>query len=223
LKRKITAIGLVAGLTMIGAAYADVGVTGQAGTTGVSLHVDVPLRPHLSARFGTGYLDYSYSDSMAGLDYDLKRKLRTVDALVDWYPFSDSVFRLSGGLVYNNHRIDGFAKPDQAGNYTIQGNRYSAASAGRVEGKIDYRKVAPYFGIGWGKSDKKTGWSFSADVGVLVQGSPNTSLTSTGCTSPTAMCTQLASDLAKENTALANETGRYKAYPVLRVGLRYQF
>jgi hypothetical protein len=223
LKKKFAAIGLIAGLTMIGIAHADVGVTGQVGTTGASFHVDVPVRSHLSARFGTGYIDYSYSDNIASLNYDLKRKLRTVEALVDWYPFNDSVFRLSGGLVYNINRIDAFAKSNQAGNYTIQGNTYSPASAGRIEGKIDYPKVAPYLGIGWGKADKKKGWSFSVDVGMLRQGSPNTSLTSTGCMSPTAMCTQLASDLAKENAALANETRKYKAYPVLRVGLRYQF
>lgn len=219
-----TVISLIAGLSMIGAARADVGLTAEAGTTGVGFHVDVPVRPNLSARFGTAYLPYSYHRSTASLDYDLKREFRTVDVLLDWYPIDSHGFRVSGGLVYNGDNTDVRARPGANGSYIIQGNTYSMANAGRIEGKIDHRKIAPYFGIGWGKArDKQKGWSFSTDVGVLLQGAPNASLTSTGCTSPTALCMQLASDLEKENMALANETGRYKAYPVLRVGIRYQF
>ncbi|MDB5761979.1 MAG: hypothetical protein JWQ21_974 [Herminiimonas sp.] len=224
MKIMFTAIALLAGLTMEGTAQADVGVTGEAGTTGAGIHIDVPVRPNLNVRFGTGYIAHSSSESTSGMNYDLKHKLSTVDALLDWYPFNDRAFRLSAGVVYNNHKADVLARTNSAGNYTIQGNTYSATSAGEINGKIGYRKIAPYAGIGWGgATGKNKGWSFTADVGVLLQGSPHTSLTSTGCTSPTAMCSQLVSDLEKESSALTSEAGRYKAYPVLRVGVRYQF
>lgn len=224
MKIMFTAIALIAGLTIAGTAQADVGVTAEIGTTGAGFHIDVPVRSNLNARFGAGYLAHSYGGSTSGMDYDLKHKLSTVDALLDWYPFNDKAFHLSAGVVYNNHKADVLARTDTAGNYTIQGNTYSAMSAGNVKGKIDYRKIAPYVGVGWGgAAGKNKGWSFTADVGVLLQGSPHTSLTSTGCTSATAMCSQLVSDLEKENSAVASEAGKYKAYPVLRIGARYQF
>lgn len=211
---------------MIGTAHADVGLTPEVGTTGAGFHVDVPVRPNLSARFGTSYLAHSTHRGTSSLEYDLKREFKTVDALLDWYPVTDNGFRLSGGLVYKSDKSDVLARPNNDGSYTIQGNAYNAASTGRIEGKIADRKIAPYVGVGWGKAatgTRKGGWSFSADLGVLLQGAPHASLTSSGCTSPTAPCSQLASDLAKESKALVNETGKYKAYPVLRIGLRYQF
>jgi hypothetical protein len=211
---------------MIGAAQAEVGLTTDVGTTGAGIRVDVPLGQNLSARFGTSYLSHSYHRGTSSLDYDLKRTFKSVDALLDWYPVNDHGFRLSGGLVYKSDKSDVLARPESADHYTIQGNSYSAASTGRIEGRISQRKIAPYFGIGWGKApanERKGGWSVSADLGVLLQGTPNASLTSSGCTSPTAPCSQLAADLAKESEALVHETGKYKAYPVLRVGFRYQF
>jgi hypothetical protein len=223
-KKVIGGIGLFAGLAMSAYAQAEPALTGYVGTTGGGFHVGVPVRPNLDLRIGAGMLDRSYHDDTPSLGYRLNRKMKSVDAIVDWYPMHDSQFRLSGGIVYQHeNRIEASAQPN-AGSYTIQGNTYSETSVGRLEGKTEYRKVAPYFGLGWGKatSDKK-GWSATADIGVLLQGSPNTSLTSSGCTSPTAMCTQLGSDLDKEKTALNNEVGKYKAYPVLRVGVRYQF
>lgn len=223
-KKALTAIGLIAGVIAAGTAQADVNVTGELGTTGAGFHVGAPVHPNVQARFGTGYLIYSYSSSTANLDYDLKLKSNTYDALLDWYPIGNSGFRLTGGVAYNGNRIDASAKPNAAGVYTLQGTAYNAATAGRVDGKIDFRKTAPYLGIGWGKTLKKDkGWGFSADAGVLLQGAPRTSLVSNGCTAPAAVCAQLAADLATEHTALANKVGRYKTYPVLRIGVSYKF
>lgn len=224
MKRVFGSIGLLAGLAASACAQAEPGLAGYAGTTGAGFHVGLPVRPDLDLRIGAGVLNRSYSDNTASLAYGLHQKSRSVDAILDWYPVNESQFRLSGGVVYQNeNRIDASARSNM-GSYTIQGNTYSEASVGRIAGKVGYRKVAPYLGLGWGKATApEKGWSATADVGVLLQGSPNTSLTGSGCTSPTAMCTQFASDLDKEKAALSNEVGRYKVYPVLRVGLRYQF
>lgn len=227
MKRGFAAIGLIAGMIITAGAHAqvdDIGVAGNIGTTGVGFHASIPLRPNLNARLGLGYLGYSYSGHTGDVDYDLKLTANTYDALLDWYPKKDSAFRLTAGVAYNGNKIDVHARPNAAGNFTLGGNTYDAASVGNVTGKVDFNKLAPYLGIGWGRPSKKDkGWSFSADVGMLLQGSPKTTLTSTGCSAPAAVCNQFASDVARENAALQDEVSKFKVYPVLRVGISYKF
>nr|WP_232429507.1 hypothetical protein [Noviherbaspirillum autotrophicum] len=220
MKKTLAMMALVAGLA--NTAYAEVGLVGEVGTTGVGGHVVIPLRKNMNARLGMGYLTYSYSGSTRDMNYDLSMKARTYDALLDWYPREHSSFHVTGGLAYNGNKIDAQARPNSGGNYTVNGNSYSAAAAGKITGQVDFGKVAPYLGVGWSKASEK-GWSFSTDVGMLFQGSPHTSLSSSGCTAGAAACNQLATDVAKENARLSDEVSRFKVYPVLRVGVSYKF
>lgn len=213
---------MAAALTATTAAHAQVGVVGEVGTTGVGGHMVIPLRPNLHARLGMNYLSYSYSGSTRDLDYDLSMKAKTYDALLDWYPNERSSFHVTAGLAYNGNKIDAQARPNGSGNYTVNGNTYSAAAAGKITGQVDFGKIAPYLGVGWSKAADK-GWSYSTDVGMLFQGSPHTSLNSSGCTAGAAACNQLASDVAKENARLSDEVSRFKVYPVLRIGVSYKF
>jgi hypothetical protein len=223
-KKTLAALGVIAATFAAANARADIGVAGEVGTTGFGFHATIPLTPNLNARLGLGYLGYSYSGRTSDMDYDLNLKAKTYDALLDWYPQKDSSFRITTGLAYNGNRIDVQGRSNASGRYTIQGNTYDATSFGKVTGKVDFNKVAPYLGIGWGRpSQKDKGWSFATDIGVLFQGSPKTTLTNSGCTASAAMCNQFANDVAKENAALRDEVGKLKLYPVLRVGINYKF
>jgi hypothetical protein len=187
----------------------------------VGVHLSVPVQPNVNARFGVNAMNYSYSDNTSDVDYDFKLKLQTFDALLDWFPAGGG-FRLSGGVVYNGNKVDARARSNSTGSYTFNGRTYTAADAGTVNGRIDFRKAAPYLGIGWGNAlAKDKGWGFSADLGVLFQGAPRTSMTSSGCTLPD--CSQLQSDITAENRKLNDEVDSFKAYPVIRFGVSYKF
>lgn len=202
----------------------EIGIAGHIGTTGIGAHATFPIAPNLNARLGLGYLGYNYKGSTRDMEYDLDLKANTYDALLDWYPEKGSSFRITGGVAYNGNRIGVQARPNAAGRYAIQGNQYDAASVGKVTGKVDFNKLAPYLGIGWGRNLKdEKGWSFSTDIGVMFQGAPKTSLNASGCTAPAAVCNQFAADVARENAALSREVSKFKLYPVLRVGLSYKF
>ena len=225
MKKTLAAIAL-AGLTAsaIAQSPSDIGITGSVGTTGVGAHATIPITPNVNARLGLGYLDYNYKGSTRDMQYDLDLKANTYDALIDWYPEKGSSFRITGGVAYNGNKITVHAKPNATGAYAIQGNLYDAASVGNVTGKVDFNKLAPYFGIGWGRNQKdEKGWSFSTDLGVLYQGSPKTSLNATGCGAAAAVCNRFVNDVARENEELAREVRKFKFYPVLRVGLSYKF
>jgi hypothetical protein len=198
----------VAGLMSSGAAQAQLALSADLGTTGVGAHLSMPLQPNLNARVGFNFLNYSYNTDIDDINYDFKLKLRTFDALLDYFP-TDGGFRISGGLSYNGNKIDAVGLPNGSGTYVINGTVYTAASAGRIDGRIDFRKAAPYLGIGWGNPVKAKGWGFTADLGVLFQGSPKTNLANSGCTAPAA--------------DLADKADDYKFYPVLRIGASYRF
>lgn len=199
----------------------DIAATVDLGTTGLGLHLTTPLAAKLNGRVGVNLASYSYDGNTSDMEYDFKLKLKTVDALLDYHPF-DGVFRVTGGVVYNGNSIAARAKPN-GGTYIVNGRPYPASAVGDLSGKIDFRKAAPYLGIGWGNAVKAEGWSVGLDLGVNFQGSPKTQLASNNCTAPSLVCGQLARDVAAENEELAEEVKDFKLYPVVRLGVSYRF
>jgi glycerate kinase len=112
------------------------------------------------------------------------------------------------------------------GTYTINGTTYSSTDVGSLQGDMSFNKVAPYIGIGWGNpAARDKGWGMTSDIGVLFQGTPKTSLVATcgAAIAGTATCTQLQSDTAAENTKLQNDLRNFKWWPVVSVGISYQW
>jgi len=212
------------GLLATGGAQAQVGASADIGTTGVGAHLVFGFSPSLNGRLGVNYFKHDFTKRSGRLEYDLDGKLQTVDALLDWYPRAGSSFRVTGGVFYNDTRFDALATPDLNGTFRINERLYNAADVGVLVGKVDFRKAAPYIGIGWGNAlSTERGWSFGGDLGAFYQGKARVSLRSVNCTVQSALCNQLASDVAVEEARLADEASDYKVYPVLRASLSYRF
>jgi len=203
----------------------DLSVTGKISTLGLGAELDIALTGSLGARIGLNSYSYQYNANSSTVNYDFHLKLQTVSALADWYPFEDSSFRTSLGVMYNNNKVSLNGQPT-GGTYTINGNTYSSTDVGSLQGEMSFNKVAPYIGIGWGKpSPTDQGWGMTTDFGVLFQGTPKTSLVATcgSAIAGTASCTQLQSDTAAENTKLQNDLGNFKFWPVASIGISYQW
>jgi hypothetical protein len=217
----------VIALALLGAlwapAYAEIATSMSAGTTGIGAHLIMPYSDNLNFRFGLNGFNGSTTETTTSATYDVKARLRTFDALVDFHP-NASAFRLSGGLIYNGNELEATASPAAGGTYTFNGTPYPVASAGNVIGTMEFNKIAPYLGIGYGNAAAKNkGWGFVADLGVMFQGSPETSLRSVNCTAGPTICGQLADDLAAESAKLQDDAKEYRFYPVARIGLSYKF
>jgi hypothetical protein len=220
-----TALAFAVGLLVSAAAQAQVGITADLGTTGVGAHIVVPMETYLNGRFGLNYFKHEFNHSSGAIDYKLDGKLQTFDALVDWYPREAGSFRLTGGVIYNGTNFDAKANADKLGKFSINGVQYSATDVGVLKGRVDFRKAAPYLGIGWGNAlaPSHGGWNFNADLGAFYQGKANVNLASVGCTTSQLVCKKLAEDVAAERLRLADEASSYKFYPVLRAGVSYRF
>jgi hypothetical protein len=224
-KQKLLLVVTLFGAMSAGQAFAvDAGIAAEAGTTGLGLRLTLPVTERINARIGFGALSYSDSRNIDDVEYDAKLKLNTIDALLDFYPVAQSGFRVTGGVAYNGNEVDVTARPNSNANYVFNNVSYNAALAGTVDGRVDFRKTAPYLGIGWGNAiEQGAGWKFTSDLGVLFQGSPRTSLTSNNCQFGAALCAQLAGDLAAENAELRDKADSFKYFPVVRIGVSYRF
>jgi hypothetical protein len=207
-----------------GAAQAQVGATLDLGSTGVGAHLVLPVSPSLNGRLGINYFKHDFNQRSGQVEYDLDGKLQTVDALLDWYPHAGNNFRVTAGVLYNGSRFDAVAEPSGLGSFTLNGTRYNAADVGILVGKVDFRKAAPYVGIGWGNVfNTARGWSFGGDLGAFYQGKARVSLRSVNCAVLSALCERLAQDVAADQARLAGDVSDYKVYPVLRASLSYRF
>ncbi len=222
LKTSILAVAVSAPLL----AQAEFGIYGKAGTFGFGGGIGYGITDTLTVRLGYTAFDYDADVETDDVDYDAEAKIGGGELMLDWHPFGGS-FRLTGGLIKNRNKIDVDAKLNQA---TIEINNeiYDTSDLGSLNGTVDFKSTAPYFGIGWGNVAGKDGnFHFVADIGVVFQGSADVKLQG-GCTataqalSPTE-CDALQSDIQAEEKELNDEVSDYKQWPVISIGLGYRF
>ena len=217
---KILNIALVAAALLAGgqSALADGVAAGvKAGTLGGGVELTTNIIPMLlNARIQANGFRYNTTVNNTSVNYDAKLKLFSVGALADFYPLAGK-FRITAGAYYNGNRLTLTGVPTAA-SYTFNGTTYTAAQAGSVTGTMDFNKLAPYAGIGWGDAvSSGSPIGFNIDFGVLYQGKPKTTITATGATAG------MATDVAAEKARLDSEVKKYKFYPVASVGISYHF
>jgi hypothetical protein len=216
------------GILLAAPGRAEVALGGKAGSLGLGLELTVGLSPQWNARLGANGFNYTDDRRKAGhLEYDATAKLRTGTALLDWHP-GGSGFRLSGGLVYNDTRIDGTSLVPASGNYNIGGIAVPVSLVGTLSGRIDFDRVVPYAGLGWGNAvgpGRKVG--VFVDAGAIFQGKGKVMLTpnipaGSPLNNPTARAA-LDILLREEERSIEKDVADYTVYPVVSIGISYRF
>lgn len=222
MRRTLVIIALAASGLFVSSAYAsglsgvDVGLS--AGTLGYGPQVSWTIVPNkFDARLNWGYLNYNYHTTSNAVYYNGHLKLNNVGLLGDYHPWG-KMFRLTGGLFYNDNKFDLTGQPS-GGTYTFNGVTYTAQQAGSVTASVTFNSIAPYIGIGWGDGGDSAGLHFTSDLGVMYQGTPKASITATGA----AANPQLASDVSASQSKLQSDLNKFQWYPVLQVGVVYRF
>ena len=83
-----------------------------------------------------------------------------------------------------------------------------------MNGVVDFKSTAPYFGVGWGNATNGR-FGLALDLGVVLQGIPQVSLTATGLVSSDPNFVQ---ELNREVQELENDISAFKYYPVISLG-----
>jgi hypothetical protein len=201
------ALLIAAALVASGAAQAA-GIGIRAGTTGIGADVAWGLAPTVSARVGYSALTWGYNTSTSNASYDGDLKLSNLSGLLDFHPLGP-VFRLTGGIILNDNKYQATGRP--------------SVGPGSLNATVEPgRRAAPYLGVGWGNV-AGAGVNFYADLGLMFMGSPKARLTA-DCSGLTgAQCTTLQNQTAAEQADLEDRLKRFKAYPVLNLGVTIGF
>jgi hypothetical protein len=215
-------------LARITPAGAQVAVTGKAGTLGLGAELTVGISPQIDGRLGVNAFSYSQRRSAGHNDYDATARLRTATALLDWSP-GGRAFRLTGGLIWNDNRVDGRSIPSRFGTYDIGGVQVPVSVVGRLDGRADFNQFVPYLGLGWGNpitSARRAGVSF--DAGVMFQGEAKVHLTPVIPQGSPILVIPGAREalnilVQREERDLEDEASKYRYYPVVSLGVWYRF
>ncbi len=221
MKTHIATSLILTSLLLTGTVYAQGwALGGKAGTLGLGVELTKSITPHFNLRGGFNNFKYSEDYEDTNVTYDGDLNLRTFGGFIDWHPASRGIFRFTAGVLSNGNKADLTGIPT-GGSFDIGGNSYPAASVGTLSGSVDFIAVSPYAGIGLGNSVGKTkSFSFSAEMGVLYQGSPEVNLSASGfiTSDPTFMA-----NLQQEENDINNSIEEYKYWPVIALGMSYRF
>ena len=204
----------------------DTSVGVRAGTLGAGAELSYAVSQSFALRLAADtYTPRERTVTQEDVDYDVKAKLRTGSLLADWFPFANN-FRISLGAILNRNKVTATGKANANGQFVIDGQPFNASDIGTLTADVTFKKTAPYFGIGYGRPIN-SGLSFIFDFGVMFQGAPKSTLTST-CNPNTASggaatCNQIQSALAAEQATLDDDLSKFKYYPILSFGLAYTF
>ncbi len=187
------------------------------GTHGVMLGYAQALSPDFAVRGDFGTLgSRERNEREEGIDYEGKLTYNRLGLFGDWFPFSGGGFRFTGGVTFNNMKLDLVAKGNGSP-ITIGNNSYPTDSSDRLNVKVEFPKTTPYLGIGYGHQ-LSTGWGFVFDLGASI-GKAKVSETHSG----TNLSQASQADIDAELAEIRDGAGKIKAIPMIAIGFNYRF
>ena len=187
------------------------------GTLGHGVDLSLPLAEKFNLRLGFGRYTHTKDVTESDVSYTGRLTLGGGLLVADWFPFGGN-FRVSGGLVKNQSKVEVAAKP--TGTVTFNNTTYNGSDV-NVNGKISYEKTAPYIGLGYGNPSARGRLGFFGEFGVTRQ-KPKATLSGT-CTAGAPTCNNFQADLAAEEADLQRDADKEKWYPVIQLGMSIRF
>lgn len=215
-------------------AGSKVGAAFKLSSLGLGFEVagQVTKRSNLRGGFNAFFFSRGYDNN--GIHYAGDLKWMSVEAHYDYFPIG--AFHLSPGLlVYNDNHVTASASAAGGNSLTLNGVTYLSDPTNPLTGtgKVDFRKVAPTFTVGFGNLVPRNGkhFSFNIEAGVAFQGSPRVALALTGsaCDPLGLVCSNVATDptiqsnIQGQQTKISNDLSPFKFYPLVSLSFGYRF
>jgi|KBSSwiStaDraftv2_1062776.scaffolds.fasta_scaffold62623_3 hypothetical protein len=217
--RLATIVGLSLGILLPQALAAQFGLAARGSTLGIGVEVSYRVNRVVGVRAGGNYFEFSKDATIENIDYTATPTFESGTAILDFYPMGGS-FHLSGGLLLN--RNEGRLDAKLNSNIDIGGRTYTPAEVGSLVGTVDFKKTAPYLGIGFAGRGRI---SILFDLGVGFTGTPRVDLIGqTPLTGPekAEFDARVAQELAEVRADIEDKS-YLKYHPVLSLGLKIGF
>ena len=214
----ISAFFYTVSVLMSSNSYAGTAVGVGGSTLGYQVALSQSVSENVNLKLTYNTASQSFDGETDGVNYDYNFEFESTSLLIDWHVFGGG-FRLTTGALINDNEI--FAQSDISGLTLEVGDMvFTSAEVGRLEGDISFDSYAPYLGLGWGRSISD-GFSFSFDLGVVFQGEPTVNLQTVGGTlSDNSL---LLEEVEREEQELQDDANDFDVYPVISLGLFYNF
>jgi hypothetical protein len=195
-----------------------VAIGGRVGTTGLGGDLTVRLHERVNVRGSGSWMSWNVDGTVDDVDFTYGLDYEMYGALIDLHPFANG-FRLSGGAFWGSSSTTLDSK--LSNNQKIGDHEYTPEQIGTLKGKIDFERTpAPYIGIGYGNAvDPNQSFTFIFDLGVVFQ-SYKVTLSADGAA---AQSRQFQNDLKQLESDTQDKVDDFKIYPVISVGMAYQF
>ena len=211
-----------------------VGFGAKFSTLGAGFDVAVPISSRANVRGGFNGLDYSRSFLDNGVTYKGNLSFRSVNALLDFFPFGGGFHISPGALLYNGNQVTADATVPAGQTFTLNNVDYRSSATNPIvgTGKLSLNKAAPMVLIGWGNLvPRSKHFSTSFEVGAVFQGTPQTALNFSGsaCDPSGLNCRNVATDptiqsnIQAQQKKINDDVKILQFYPVVSFGLGYRF
>lgn len=219
-------------------AFRDVGMYQRVGTGGIGLDIATAVSQKLNIRVGADFFSYATSFQDQGANVDLRLRLLSGHAALDWFPFAGR-FRVSPLVVFgNNTRIRGTVLVPAGSTITLAGEDYTSSHQDPLHGSasIDVARVSPGLSVGFGNMVPRARGrlSFPFEAGFYYAGQPRLKVAFSGSacdpTQPEAIGCQPVSqdpgfqrDLVAFRARNANNLSYISFVPIVSVGCSWRF
>lgn len=213
----ITAAASTLLLLPLAAHAQSVEVGGRVSTLGWGAEVGANVDPHWRVRGLVNGWDHDHHNTSGNIRYNGKIKLASAGVQLDYRPQENGSFYVTAGLYSNSNKVNERATPTQ--NTQIGSVTYTPAEIGTITAKGHFEHSAPYLGLGW---DFPTAGpvSVNLEAGAYFQGHAHVDMTSNGTLSSDPA---YQTELNKERQDLQRDLNKGRTWPVVALGVRYQF
>jgi hypothetical protein len=218
--------------------FSRLGLATRVGFAGAGFDFATPLARKFNLRTGTDFFNYDANFQEEGANVGVKLRLRSSHVALDWFPFGGHL-RLSPQLVFgNNNRVLATAVIPSGSTVTLNGQDYISSVSDPLHGsgRIDFRKVSPGLGFGFGNliPRDRSRLSIPVEMGFYYAGQPRLQVAFSGSAcdpnfSPAIGCESVDQDSSFQQNLAAfkarndNNLSYVNFFPIFSVGVGYRF
>lgn len=209
-------------LALCSTAHADgFGLGIHAGLMGPGIDGFYRLSDKLVLRGAYNAFDYDYDTQEEDVDYEATYSFDNAQLGLDWYPFAGG-FRLSAAVVANGNELNLHAVPT-GGTFDLNDVTYAGTDVQELRAKVSYPGTGGYIGLGWGNPVRAgKGFGVTFDVGAYYFGEPEVTQQLT-CSPTAADCAGMKANAEADRKKLEDELSDFPFWPLVQLGLSYQF
>lgn len=193
----------------------------QGGTLGIGIGAAMSFNSTFGVHADFNAIKLSHDFTVGGNRYEDDLRLRQGGLYGDFFPWTNSGFRLTAGVRITDNEVTGNSVPTN-GVYVFNGKATPAFPGEYATATVKYPPVMPYLGVGYGLRPASKGFGLVVDLGVAY-GIPRSYYTLSPALSQAAGPAMSQQIIATGLQQLRDKASPYRWYPTLQIGVSYRF